>query len=96
MPPFPRPKFEYEYDLGRELTALRKYRQQKPGRQIPTKSNEALLLATWNVANLGVEDPLDSDYALIAEMILPQTDFERRNGRSWIRTTDLRLIRAAL
>jgi len=69
VPPFPRPKFAYDYDVGRELTALRTYRDQKPGRRIPSKSNDALLLATWNVANLGVQDRLDSDYALIAEMI---------------------------
>jgi endonuclease/exonuclease/phosphatase family metal-dependent hydrolase len=69
VPPFPRPKFEYDYDLGRELAALRRYRQQKPGRQIPAKSDDALLLGTWNVANLGVQDRLDSDYALIAEIV---------------------------
>lgn len=69
MPPFPRPKFEYDYDLAMELTALRRYRLEKPGRQIPAKSKDALLLGTWNVANLGVQDRLDSDYALIAEMI---------------------------
>jgi endonuclease/exonuclease/phosphatase family metal-dependent hydrolase len=69
MPPFPKPRFQYEYDLDNELAALRAYRQQKPGRQIPKKGSGRLVLGTWNIANLGVQDRLDTDYALIAEMI---------------------------
>ncbi|HSS81766.1 MAG TPA: endonuclease/exonuclease/phosphatase family protein [Gaiellaceae bacterium] len=68
MPPFPKPRFDYSYDLAREVAALRDYRKHKPGRQIPAKATGRLLVATWNVANLGVQDRLDSDYALIAEM----------------------------
>src|SRR6476661_8522411 len=69
MPPFPKPRFDYEYDLDREIAAVRAYRRQKPGRQIPVKGRDRLLLATWNIANLGVQDRLDSDYALIAEVM---------------------------
>src|SRR4051794_453647 len=69
MPPFPKPRFAYDYDLDREIAALRAYRRQKPGRQIPRKARDRLLVATWNVANLGVQDRLDTDYALIAEVI---------------------------
>jgi endonuclease/exonuclease/phosphatase family metal-dependent hydrolase len=69
MPPFPKPRFAYDYDVGRELAAIRTYRREKPGRQIPKKAGDRLLLATWNIANLGVQDRLESDYALIAEMI---------------------------
>jgi endonuclease/exonuclease/phosphatase family metal-dependent hydrolase len=69
VPPFPKPRFDYAYDLGRETAALRAYRKQKPGRQIPAKSKDRLLVATWNIANLGVQDRLDDDYALIAELI---------------------------
>ena len=69
MPPFPEPSFAYAYDLDNEIAALRTYRRKKPGRQVPRKSAERLLLATWNIANLGVQDRLDSDYALMAEMI---------------------------
>jgi endonuclease/exonuclease/phosphatase family metal-dependent hydrolase len=69
MPPFPKPRFDYQYDSARELAAVRAYRRQKPGRQIPQKRRDRLLAATWNIANLGVQDRLDSDYALIAEMI---------------------------
>jgi endonuclease/exonuclease/phosphatase family metal-dependent hydrolase len=69
VPPFPKPRFDYTYDLAREVAALRDYRKHKPGRQIPTKGKGRLLVATWNVANLGVQDRLDSDYALIAELV---------------------------
>jgi len=69
VPPFPKPRFDYTYDLAHELAALRAYRKQKPGRSIPAKAKDKLLVGTWNVANLGVQDRLDADYALIAEMI---------------------------
>ena len=69
MPPFPKPRFDYVYDLAHEVVALRDYRKHKPGRQIPAKGKGRLLLATWNVANLGVQDRLDTDYALIAEVV---------------------------
>lgn len=69
MPPFPRPRFAYDYDVDREIAALRAYRRQKPGRQIPRKASDRLLLATWNVANLGVQDRSDDDYAVLAEIV---------------------------
>jgi hypothetical protein len=31
VPPFPKPRFAYDYDLSRELGALRAYRKSKPG-----------------------------------------------------------------
>ncbi len=69
MPPFPKPRFEYSYELAHELAALKSYRREKPGRRIPAKAKDRLLVGTWNVANLGVQDRLDSDYALIAEVM---------------------------
>src|SRR3954452_15703318 len=69
MPPFPKPRFDYEYDLDREIAAVRAYRRQKPGRQIPAKGRDRLLLATGNIATPGVQARPDSDYALIAEVM---------------------------
>jgi endonuclease/exonuclease/phosphatase family metal-dependent hydrolase len=69
MPPFPPPKFAYDYDVQAELAALRSYRDTAPGRQIPEKAADRLLLATWNIANLGVQRRLESDYQLIAEIV---------------------------
>ena len=69
MPPFPKPRFAYDYDLNRELAALRDSPRQKKDRKIPKKAAGKLLVATWNIANLGVQDRLDTDYALMAEII---------------------------
>jgi endonuclease/exonuclease/phosphatase family metal-dependent hydrolase len=69
MPPFPGPRFAYQYDLSHELNGLRTYRDTAQDRQVPARGANRLLLATWNVANLGVQDRDDSDYALIAELI---------------------------
>ena len=46
MPPFPKPRFDYSYDLVHEVAALRDYRRHKPGRQIPAKGKGRLLVAT--------------------------------------------------
>jgi endonuclease/exonuclease/phosphatase family metal-dependent hydrolase len=69
VPPFPKPRFDYGYDPAVEVKALRRYRDTEPGRAIPAKADNRLLLATWNVANLGVQDRVDSDYQLIAEIM---------------------------
>jgi endonuclease/exonuclease/phosphatase family metal-dependent hydrolase len=69
MPPFPKPRFEFEYRVDDEIDALRTYRDTEPGRAIPPKARDALLLATWNIANLGLQDRIDDDYRLIAEII---------------------------
>lgn len=63
---FPKPKFAYAYDLATELTALRNW---KTHRAIPAKDPARLLLATWNVANLGLQQRRDTDYQLIAEIV---------------------------
>jgi len=55
MPPFPKPSFGYSYHLDAQVEALRRYRDTKPGRQIPRKRADRLLLMTWNVANLGLQ-----------------------------------------
>ena len=68
MPPFPKPSFDYTYDADAQIDALRTYRDTAPGRQIPAKASDRLLLATWNIANLGVQQRIDADYRLIAEM----------------------------
>jgi endonuclease/exonuclease/phosphatase family metal-dependent hydrolase len=69
MPPFPKPAFSYEYRLSSQIDALRRYRDTKPGRAIPAKAADRLLVATWNVANLGVQERREKDYLLIAEMV---------------------------
>jgi len=69
MPPFRKPTVRYDYDLDAELKALREYPRRRPSRAIPGKSDDTLLVATWNIANLGVQRRRDKDYRLIAEII---------------------------
>jgi endonuclease/exonuclease/phosphatase family metal-dependent hydrolase len=69
MPPFPKPRFEFEYDPATEIQALRKYFSVDPLRTIPKKQPGHVLLATWNIANLGVQHRRDQDYRLLAEII---------------------------
>ena len=69
MPSFPKPSFAYNYNTNAERTALRSWRDQKPGRAIPAKAANRLLLATWNIANLGAQARRSKDYALLAEVI---------------------------
>ena len=69
MPSFPKPSFPFSYQVNAEVDALRDYRDTKPGRQIPAKSQNRLLLASWNIANLGLQKRRDQDYQIIAEMI---------------------------
>ncbi|HZD70634.1 MAG TPA: hypothetical protein VFA45_17580 [Actinomycetes bacterium] len=69
MPPFPEPTFPFAYQVDEELAALRRWRDTQPGRAIPAKTPGRLLLATWNLANLGLQHRIDSDYQLIAEVL---------------------------
>jgi endonuclease/exonuclease/phosphatase family metal-dependent hydrolase len=69
VPPFPEPDFEYEYDLPTERTALREWRDDE--RHVPGKAPDRLLIATWNVANLGHpgQPRTDDDYGVIGELL---------------------------
>jgi endonuclease/exonuclease/phosphatase family metal-dependent hydrolase len=69
MPGFPKPGFSYNYQTASQINALREYRDTKPGRAIPAKHGSRVLVATWNVANLGVHERRDKDHQLIAEIM---------------------------
>jgi endonuclease/exonuclease/phosphatase family metal-dependent hydrolase len=68
---FRKPTFAYDYDVDAELRALRGYPKQpgKEDRAIPAKRKDQLLLATWNIANLGVQERREKDYRLLAEVL---------------------------
>ena len=68
MPSFPKPKFPYSFQVQAEIDKLR-IQKSLPDRIIPAKSDDNLLIATWNIANLGAQDRLDEHYKLIAEII---------------------------
>lgn len=66
MPPFPKPRFAYTLDLAAERKHLRAHKKK---RGVPDRDADHLLLATWNIANLGVQQRTDEHYRLLAEVI---------------------------
>ena len=46
MPSFPKPSFAFDYDADAERAAPRQRRDTQPGRAIPAKDANRLLLAT--------------------------------------------------
>lgn len=67
MPPFPRPKWDGDFPIvGKDRRALRAHARQ---RGIPERTAGKLLLATWKVANLGVQKRDPQDHDLIADVI---------------------------
>jgi len=66
MPVFPRPKFDFPYDVSAEIERLR---QHKSTRLVPERTDGTILVATWNLANLGAQQRRDQDRSLIAEVI---------------------------
>jgi len=69
MPSFPKPKFDFRYRTQLELRRLRAYRDTAPGRAIPSLVANRVLIATWNIANLGQQQRREKDYQLLAEII---------------------------
>lgn len=65
MAEFKKPRFNFAYEAGREIELLRAH---KLARGIPEKNDQSLLLATWNIANLGAQDRRDPDHRVIAEI----------------------------
>lgn len=66
MPPFPKPRFVFDYAVDAEISRLRAH---KETRAIPGKRADGLLVATWNIANFGAQARRDQDHRLIAEIL---------------------------
>lgn len=66
MPVFPKPKIAFDYDTKAEIARLRQHRK---ARGIPKCEQGKLLVATWNIANLGAQHRRDPDISLIAEIV---------------------------
>jgi len=69
MPPFPKPTIAYKVDVTKEIKNIALYQKNKPDRKIPAKKKNKLLLATWNIANLGTQKREAEHYKIIAEML---------------------------
>jgi endonuclease/exonuclease/phosphatase family metal-dependent hydrolase len=63
MMPFAAPKFTISFDVDAEIKALD---QLKQTRKIPAKSASKLLVATWNLANFGLQKRKEDHFRLIA------------------------------
>lgn len=68
MATFPRPKFAYDYNLATEKKRFNSLFKD-PKHNIPKKKANELDLATWNVANLGVQKRRSKDLELIAHIL---------------------------
>ncbi|GAA3627909.1 endonuclease/exonuclease/phosphatase family protein [Flavivirga jejuensis] len=66
MPAFPKPKFVYQFDLQEQIGLLESHKKK---RLIPNKSDEELLIASWNIANLGLQKRWQQHAQLISEII---------------------------
>ena len=66
MPVFPKPKFDFAYDVASEIERLRAHKRR---RRIPRRTRDTLLVTSWNIANLGAQARRDQDRALIAEIL---------------------------
>jgi hypothetical protein len=69
VPLFPKPSFSYECEGDAQLKTVGKYEATGPGRDIPDKAPDNLLLATWNVANLGLHERRAEGCQLSAEIV---------------------------
>jgi endonuclease/exonuclease/phosphatase family metal-dependent hydrolase len=66
LPPFPRPAFPFEFDVDGEVRRLRAH---KRTRAVPARRSHQLLIASWNIANLGTQQRDRSHLRLIAEIL---------------------------
>lgn len=66
MPAFPKPAFTYNFSVKDQIDLLLAH---KETRHIPAKSKTKLLIASWNIANLGLHKRWTIHAALIAEII---------------------------
>src|SRR3954453_18562262 len=68
MPGFPKPHFQYTIDVPRELPPLKQHGETGA---VPKREAGKLLLATWNIANLGApEQRRDPEcFALLAQIV---------------------------
>jgi len=66
MPSFRKPPFAFDYEVAQEIGPLRGHKRH---REIPDKKGNRLLLATWNIANLGLHNREKRDYQVLADIL---------------------------
>ena len=81
--PFSKPRFQFDYVLNTENAAFDGFFAD-PVRDIPPKGANEIDLATWNIANLGLQKRRDKDLKLIAHTRSNRcTTSARSNPRPW-------------
>lgn len=68
MPSFPKPSFNYALNVAKELKALKVYNA-RPDIKIPASNPSNLVLATWNIANLGGQAREPGHLRIIADIL---------------------------
>jgi len=66
MVSFAKPNFTFDFDFNAEVFALKAH---KSLRNIPEKNEQTLLLATWNIANLGLQKRGEDHYRILANVL---------------------------
>lgn len=70
MPPFPKPKLEYNWNEQNELDSIINY-QTTSQYKIPNPDSNTLLLGTWNIANFDTQKREKKAYTIISQIIKP-------------------------
>ncbi|MEO9892996.1 endonuclease/exonuclease/phosphatase family protein [Aurantibacter sp.] len=66
MPAYEKPNFVHPFNVATEIEHLRNH---KITRNIPDKSNDKLLIGSWNIANLGLQIRMEDHYEILAEIL---------------------------
>ena len=71
MPAFEDPGVQLPIDVSAEIRALERWRDHRSGRSIPPRHTAHLLVATWNIANLGdpAQQRTPQDLAILASLV---------------------------
>ena len=63
-----KPRFDYDVDVDLERRRIRSHQRH---REIPTRNDDNLILATWNLTNFGLQKREDEHLDIMAEIIKP-------------------------
>lgn len=66
MPAFPKPRFTHNFNVQKVIEDLQDH---KVKRSIPAKNADSLLIATWNIANLGLQKRWNDHYLILTEIL---------------------------
>ena len=71
MRSYQRPPFDHRFDVDQQRAHLAAHRQRADRDRIPDRTDDNLLVATWNLTNFGLHKRRPKHLALMAEIIAP-------------------------